>query len=117
MYAFCVTNSSGQTGYINAHLSTNTYSSDVVKVVNEEGYLKQSELYEVYETPNGKILVPKIMESSIKTDNIEDVLKNNMCAIDEEGIIHNNINNIVYSLWNMNMELKKEIEALKSRIG
>ena len=117
MYAFCVTNSSGQTGYINAHLSTNTYSSDAVKVVNEEGYLKQSELYEVCEAPNGKILVPKIMESSIKTDNIEDVLKNNMCAIDEDGIIHNNINNIVYSLWNMNMELKKEIEDLKTRIG
>ena len=117
MYAFCVTNSSGQTGYINAHLSTNTYSSDVVKVVNEEGYLKQSELYEVCETPNGKILVPKIMESSIKADNIEDVLRNNMCAIDEDGVIHNNINNIVYSLWNMNMELKKEIKDLKSRIG
>ena len=117
MYAFCVTNSSGQTGYINAHLSTNTYSSDVVKVINEEGYLKQSELYEVCETPNGKILVPKIMESSIKADNIEDVLRNNMCAIDEDGVIHNNINNIVYSLWNMNMELKKEIKDLKSRIG
>ena len=108
--ALFVVNEYGQTGYINAHLATNTYAADIVetKVFNETSILDNTV---VAETNKGKCIIPTIQtmsESEIEGEELESILKRN-CAVVKDGVVYNDITSMVYILW-------EEVQKMKSQL-
>lgn len=110
--ALFVVNEYGQTGYINAHLASNTYTTDIVetKVFNETSILDNTV---VAETNKGKCIIPTVQTvSEAEGEELETILKRDCTAI-KDGVIHNDITSMVYVLWEEVQRLKNEVKALK----
>lgn len=104
--ALFVVNEYGQTGYINAHLATNTFLNEIseVKVANATSILDNTT---VHETPNGKCIVP-VVSKTMYDDEIEEALKKD-CTVVKDGVVYNDITSMVYTLW-------EEVQRLKSKL-
>ena len=103
--ALFVVNEYGNTGYINAHLATNTYSLDVLDVqeINEDSILDNTV---VQKTSKGKCIVP-LTQQIDESEDFETVLKRD-CAAIKDGVIYNDITSMVYALW-------EEVQMLKNK--
>ena len=103
--ALFVVNEYGTTGYINAHLATNTYSLDVLDVqeASDNSVLDNTI---VQKTSKGKCILP-LTQQIDDTEDIETVLKRD-CAVVKDGVIYNDITSMVYALW-------EEVQILKNK--